>query len=390
MDGVTDAAIRELGFSAVPPVLPVHVMRTLRRITEASAAPPDVVHAFEESYERTLKEERTERPSEHVWTLYWPLKIKLDSSVPASASVTVLGTRFRLARTSTVVRLLGRRHFEPAALRQLLPTTKTISLPAVFMVASMKAPDADEAWRRLTPAFDIIRGLMEYRLGFGRWQIFFGAPKPRARVPHPEWMLIKAPAQPLDGMEFIYETDDPSTRLEFGNRHLQAVRALAQDFRKSPAEGSTLALIADSLRLYAQAMDDRHAHAVLLSLWQLAERLTLSEEIGGDTSKVSERLAWLVNNFGIPGSGVSNLLSTYARKRNMIVHRGIRIQADDDDINILKRINERALLWLFNERRRIKTQSDLSAVYHLRSKGDAGITAYLNAARFIHVRRKSP
>jgi len=90
----------------------------------------------------------------------------------------------------------------------LFQTSDRVDLPPVFLVASKKASNPDEAWRRLIQAFDTIRGLMEYGLGFGRMQISFGKPRPRSRVPHPDWVLIKNTAQPLQGWRFVTEVRD--------------------------------------------------------------------------------------------------------------------------------------------------------------------------------------
>ena len=184
MDGVTDLALRELGLSAVPTLAAVEVMRTLRQLT-GLASDADLVGVFETSYARLRAEAKGTAPPETVWTFYWPLKVRLADSISGRAAVTVIGTPFRFCRTHVVVRALGARQLEPASLALVLPTRGRVDLPPVFLVASKKASNPDEAWRRLLPAFDTLRGLMEYGFGFGRMQFSFGEPTPRARVPHP-------------------------------------------------------------------------------------------------------------------------------------------------------------------------------------------------------------
>jgi len=264
----------------------------------------------------------------------------------------------------------------------LLQTSDRVDLPPVFLVASKKASNPDEAWRRLIQAFDTIRGLMEYGPGFGSMQISFGKPRPRSRVPHPDWVLIKNAAQPLQGWRFVTEVRDDGP-FTFEGRHLDVIRRLANEFRKSPHEGSTLALIADALRLYAQAMEARHQPDTFLGLWQLAERITLSEASQGRTLEVCARLAWLVRNFDIPGFGLSHVLDDFAKMRNDLVHRGDRGKLDDEDVNLLKRITEHGLLWLIHRHRSLPNQEDLTALYQLRDASTAKVRAYTQTARFI-------
>jgi hypothetical protein len=383
MDGVTDIALRELGLSAVPTLTEGEVMRVLRHLAGLPAE-GDLVDAFESSYakERAAAARKTPTP-ETVWTFYWPLGIRLADDITERPVVTILGTRFRFSRTKTVMQTLGVRQLGPTSLKVLLHPGRQVGLPPVFLVASTKAPNFDEGWRRLIPAFDTIRGVMEYGLGFGRVHLFFQEPTPRAYVPHPQWMLAKTRGQPVQGVRFITEARDDVAPSPFGDKHLRLIRRLGQEFRTIPREGSTLALIADALRLYAQAMDERHRHMPFLALWQLAERITLAEASQGRTTEVCSRLRGLVRDFDIPGSGLSHTVDALARMRNDIVHRGIRGSVDDDDVNLLKRIAEHGLLWLIHRHRELPNQADVAVFYQLRSAPTGELRSHGYTVRFI-------
>jgi len=379
LDGVTDLALRELGLSAIPALAPFDVGQTLRQLTSL-ALDADLVSIFESSYARLRAETRGASAREIVWTFYWPLKVRLADSITGRSVVTVLGTSFRFYRTRAVVRALGARQLEPASLTLLFQTSARVDLSPVFLVASQKASNADQAWRRLIPAFDTLRGLMEYGFGFGRMHFSFGEPRPRARVPHPECVLVNTPAQPLQGWRFVTEAQDDASPFAFEGRHLDGIRRLAKEFREPPRDGSTLALIADALRLYAQAMDQRHPHATFLALW-LAERMALSAQ--GRTQDVCARIKWLVHNFDIPGSGLQHVLNDFARKRNDIMHRGYLGEVDDEDVNLLKRITERVLLWLIRQHRSLPNQENLTVLYQLRDASAAKVRVHAQTARFV-------
>lgn len=159
----------------------------------------------------------------------------------------------------------------------------------------------------------------------------------------------------------------------------------ARRFSREPPQDSTVSLIIDGLRLYAQAMDERFDHACFLDLWQLAETITLSDR--GGTDEVCRRLAWHGSELGLPGSGFKNLLDNFARIRNQIVHRGIR-DVDDEEVNFMKRISEVALLWLIRESKNVPTKQHLNAFYQLRTRGDTVVEAFSHAANFIAKSRK--
>ena len=67
-------------------------------------------------------------------------------------AVTILETKFRFAPTPIVVRKLGARNLEPAALTHLLQAYRPVDVPSVFLTASTESTDSDEAWDRMIPA----------------------------------------------------------------------------------------------------------------------------------------------------------------------------------------------------------------------------------------------
>jgi hypothetical protein len=131
-----------------------------------------------------------------------------------------------------------------------------------------------------------------------------------------------------------------------------------------PAQ-SVAELLADGLRLYAQAMDERFEHQRLLRWWQLAERMTLAANRRGEIDLVVKRLIPFSVLWKLDTVGIEKSLRAIGRMRNSIVHTGVHNMVNADDCYFMQVICETALFWLFSRRKKIKTAGELDAIYDL-------------------------
>lgn len=385
-DGITDVTLRELGCSATSRLPTIIVMRVLNELHKIQESSPE---AFERAYD-SLTSQQKAVPKQPVkrWTFFFPLKANLSTDLSRPARLRILDRTFLFLPTRSVERRLGKTSLNPRSLAFLFtaPLNYKVEIPPSFFAGSQIGTSPDDAWHLLIRAFDTLRGVIELVLNFGTLWIS-SEPKPRARFPHPDWMIIKATGQPIDGIRFVTEPSDSWPILTLSLKHFNAFSRLARLFAREPARDSTISLIADALRLYVQAMDEKFDHTCFLALWQLAETITLSES--GRTDEVCKRLAWHGGRLKLPGSGFRNLLDHFAQKRNDIVHRGIREEVDYEGVNYMKWIFELALNWLINESRKLPTTQHLRAFYQLRTASDPVIEAYSEVARVIAKGRKS-
>ncbi len=188
---------------------------------------------------------------------------------------------------------------------------------------------------------------MEYCFSFNQWS-FSSHQKPRRKIPHPHWYIFHKSTGSLDGGHFETEEYDQATPFDLNVVGFERLQQIAHILANEPDQSSTISIISDCLRLYVQAMDERFRYACFLAFWQLAEALTLSETRRGDTADVVKRLAWHGERLGLKASGYTETLKTYSKKRNDIVHRGIR-EVEDGDVNLLKSACETALQWLMKQ-----------------------------------------
>ena len=334
-----------------------------------------------EAFERRIEELRSKReppPGSVEWTFAIPFFID-----PASEfkpwDFRVLDKATRTASPDEVKDLTG--DLEPVSLREVVGRRVTV-MPAAFLVTSGRGQTPNLAWTTLAPAFDTLRGTIELTLGIGQWQWHIGLPQSRARVPHPPWMLAKPATGRAEGFYFMCEEPEASGRLVLNDQMLQAIGENLQLFRAVPPPSSILSLIADCLRLYTQAMDARWPHQTLLGLWQLAETITLSQEVQGNTGAIVDRIAWHGSRLKLAGSGYEHALRSIARRRNDVVHHGIQ-RIDDFDIDVLKVATETALLWLFKNRERLATKTHLREFYRLREAKPQHLEATKETVDFL-------
>jgi hypothetical protein len=133
-------------------------------------------------------------------------------------------------------------------------------------------------------------------------------------------------------------------------------------------------------------MDASIAHAAFLGLWQVCEAVALSEHLHGDPEKVCARIQSFADDTDLPGSGFKRTLREFSRKRNDLVHRGLR-DIDDDDVNDFLLIANTAVDRLRGLAQSLTMQTALEAFYQYRTAGDDHISATISGLQHLQERR---
>jgi hypothetical protein len=137
---------------------------------------------------------------------------------------------------------------------------------------------------------------------------------------------------------------------------------IARHIGTDHAKNETRDTLANALQLYAEAMDAGYEYLHFLSLWQLAEAVTLVRDQGGVSDKVCVRVAQIIKRVApeLDSNGMRKVLKSFADSRHRIVHEGGDAEVSQDDCGFLRRICEAAIYWL------IHNQATLPTVEHLR------------------------
>jgi hypothetical protein len=311
-------------------------------------------------------------------------------STPSAFDVELLDSQFRFLSRSVAARELGYDDLDRKALWKLAPSAEKREAPPLFIVYSADGENHLQAFENAAPAFDAFRGFMEFLFSRGSGRIGGGL-TPRARFPHATWTIPSASDGELARIDFEVIRNERGLPNPYVIRadHLEHLRKEAEILKTTPPKASTKSLIADCLRLFAQALEGQQRHGTFLGLWQMLETIALPEnDSRGDTGRVCRRIEWQAAEVGLPGSGIHNILLRFATIRNDSVHRGIH-EANDFDINLIKYVAEWALSWLFREAEALPTRRHLSAFYRLREVGKTELAAIEQTAAFIRSQRSA-
>lgn len=388
-DLVSLVAFAELGSSSSHPDLTESVV--MQVLNEMSQGNTKSVDDFEEAFKEYLRANAiAENKKLGHWRILIPIDVALSADIARPNQIRILGKRFSFLSLTSVERQLGKKHTK----NLLNPTLMTFHtgikiehIPRVFLSVYTQAPSRELAWKEIEPAFDALRGLIELSLSFFDWRISNSVKSARRKVPHPLMWIAYKQGVPPEPRYFNTEEDNSTKTFNLNRAALALIKKNAAILRKEPEPQSTLALIADSLRLYSQAMDHRFKHFCFLGFWQLAEAITRAQTVGGNTDKVAARLAWHGSEIGLKGSGYEESLRVFGKKRNDIVHRGIH-EIEDDDINILKLACEAALNWLVRVHKSLPTTAHVEHYYRLREMKQTDIEAIRDCVTYINKQKR--
>jgi hypothetical protein len=150
--------------------------------------------AFESGLsELRRSESREEGQNSRDWDLLVPFPTCLERGFPLPMQLRVLGTDFELIPWEEAEAYIAKDESTPT-LHQLVIARTGIKLPAPTHAMRVRAASArhDRAWEKVQPAFDTLRGLVEFE--FGQHRFHFGPVEaPLHYVPHPRWLVAVTP-----------------------------------------------------------------------------------------------------------------------------------------------------------------------------------------------------
>ncbi len=314
-----------------------------------------------------VRSDRAKALSRREWTIFVPFPAAIERGFHLPTRVEVLGVAFEIVPWNDVEGMMPRSDASPSASSLIASRTRQkLGVPTHALRAISIADAHDRAWQNVQPAFDTLRGLIEFE--FGQHRLHDGqVDQPTHHAPHPRWLIAFAPgvAPVVDTFRHIRATTDersPTTSL--------FIAKVAEDARllsDNPAASSSKAVLADAMRLYGQARDADSEQEALLSYWQMAENLLfpLETKRSGDTKHIAKRLAFLQQPSAVDLIGLEDVLAAVGQIRNDIVHRGTSGTSDLTTVDLLKVCVENALHWLRNMLPRLATRQTIEDFFSL-------------------------
>lgn len=329
---------------------------------------------------------KAEATASHRWTLLAPLEFSNKHTLSEPLSVKVLGTVFELRNSenfiSEVLQWAG--DVEPrehdVVFNGAENTLVTFESPGI---------SAEAAFRNAQSAFDVLRGALEMVAQFGFSTFRFGPPKASSAVPHPRVVLCRrASGGPAELLKFLLpERGERKLRVPSmggDGKFATAVAQVCQYVADSPNAGSSVELLADLYRLYGQAMDEERPHARLLTMWQLAEAVTLGPEDHGEGAKVVKRLSAIHKRAHVdPHPHFEVALQCVMMKRHDVVHRGLYNHVTDEDVNLLKEACENGINWLIGVQSRLPTRQHILEYWKLHTVGEVTLSRTTDVIKLV-------
>jgi len=335
-----------------------------KTLTEMKANSKNKLDEFSDTYYRIKKELGSKKPLKTKWTFFIPIEAEFENTFNYPISINLLGNKYQFVnKISHSKRLLSSLPFRLDDYEKQVKEHLT-SPNMIFLSIASYGVDWDSAWENITPSFDVLRGVIEFSFSFRGFQIS-SHNKPRAKIPHPKWLLIRDDKNVFNGSTFNVQDYKIISKFKFTPKHIKVIKNNTRTLKGEYSPNSSKQLLVSCLRLYSDAMDGYYYYNQFLSLWNIAEAICLSDDFGGESKKVAKRLAWFGKDIGLASTGIFNILDSLSCKRNDLVHKGLS-DINEDDINHLKFAIDTALLWLYRSLSKFKTIQHLSHYYRLR------------------------
>lgn len=356
-----------------------------KAITEMKSTSKNTLEEFCEIYNRIRRVAPKKKASQNKFIFYIPIEAEFDSDIKYPISITLLGNKFQFITNiphskkildKLPIRLL---EYHGNVIGHITDTRK------MFLSIVGYGKDWDDAWDNITLSFDVLRGIIEFSFSFRGFQMSSHS-TPRSKIPHPKWVIIRDNKNEFDGTTFNVQDYKIISKLKFTPKHIKVMKNNIRTLQSIPLINSSKQLLVSCMRLYSDAMDGYYRYNQFLGLWNIAEAICLSEDFGGESSKVAKRLAWFGKDIGLVATGYYSILDALACKRNSLVHKGIS-EIKDDDINHLRFAIDTALLWLYRSVSKIKTVQHLSHYYKLKDLGNSELIAINETIGIINKER---
>ncbi len=344
--------------------------------------------SFENIYQDLQK--KMNKQKRYSWTSYIPLKMELPQDCKFK-QITICGITFKLVKGNSIKQKINQSKFDELT-RNLsyIQKAKKLEFPRNWLKCETKNINFLQSWQSIAVSFYSFRGLFELAGNGFSFKTSFPF-QPRFTLPFPSYVIGVSETGAVDYYYFNKFNDQSKEKpLKVETSVLEWVKENAKLLRKQPKDDSIELLIVNCLRLYSYSVDDVTSKHCLLSLWQMAECLTSSENFGGKTNIVIDRLSWFSRDFkGVNRETLKKALTVVSHNRNEIVHGGRDSDLDEDYINIFQMTCVAGLLWLINNKNRITSVNRLELFYQYYSRNNNDLESTKGVIKLVEDMRNS-
>lgn len=350
-----------------------HIIKAILAINDISTI--DII-----SFENSLKEiTQSESVKDRLikWEIIIPLEIILKRR-----KLMINGVTFKILRYSSLRKLYPLEYYHYFK-EQKFDTRKIENQKCQYLVTEAEGFTFLRAWKTVEPSFNLLRGLLDFVLYFNTWT-FFSFSQTRTSVIHPKTIYGVSSQRLLEYLDFNVQKTNPKEPITLSKKK-RDFEKYSKFLQKKPDKNSINDLLSDIFRLYCEAMDEQDLQYSFLRFWQIVERIALNDPNGPSLDSIKKRILYYTDP--TPEFNLSPYIDKLSSKRNQLVHKGID-DVEETDFNILKSICERAIVWLFFNRSKLKTINHLDYYYTLKDLSDNKIKANIDTLTYIKRQRR--
>jgi hypothetical protein len=257
----------------------------------------------------------------------------------------------------------------------------------VPILVSVDARNAQEGFDKVSPAFDLMRAILDLYNQYGRYNFQWGGyPRPIAKIlPPPVYSIFNSDGK-FDQLLYNVPKIDIYNINAIDVQEIKFLRKLARNFVAPPNKNETLYLIIDALQKYGQANVTNEWRLAFLLLWQVLELITLQSSEQLNMRTVISRVTILL----LQDTKTADLLSALYETRNQLVHKGnFPEERGLEEVSLIKNVAERAIVQLLSKQKNLPTISSLQRYYDHASSNKTDLSDRSRVINLILRDRKS-
>lgn len=326
--------------------------------------------------ENKLKEIFIEKLKESNKGDYWKIIIPFNINIK-KRKIILNDVEFKILSNKTISKLLNQDYYRYYFGERKFPI-KVNREYSKFLIADVEATSHFNAYYSIISELTLLRGIIDFSLTQFAPNFLRSNTSRQTKIPHPNIFYFINEKNEAYYLETLSPKPDKFKMVNLDQGQSFKVMELISIIGREK-KGSINTFLADCFRLYGQAMDQEYIPDSFLSFWQLSERLSLKDSENGKNQEVTKRLSFFSNKF--LGLDLIETFQKFADKRNKLVHHGIN-NVKGDDVEILKYLNEKIIVWIIENRKKIKTIEHYAHYFKLKDLNTKTKTAIQNMINF--------
>jgi hypothetical protein len=296
--------------------------------------------------DKIIQENKLKIHNQINWKIFIPFNLNISKK-----KFVLNGYEFKIMSYKSLKDDLNRKFYRKGFDTYLMPIEGS-KISEKFLIVELKGLTLYDSYKKLEPTFNLLRGIIDLVVTNSTYNMLTEQMQSQTKIAHPENILSINENQEFLYINFLVPKFNPKIKnLILVDSQKKKIIEYVNYF--SHVDTSSIKyFLTDCFRLYSNAMEQEYKHNSFLSFWQLSEKLSLKDINSGKNETVVKRLKFISKkHFDIELKGI---LGNHSSLRNNIVHRGID-SVTDDDIAILKYLNERIIFWIIENSKKIKT-----------------------------------